>query len=175
MTLVVFYAMSAVIGPFVGQNLGAGKPRRIREAIKRCAVFCTVSGLGIAILLALCAVVLIRLFTDDPRVLDVGVAYLWIVPLSYGPAGIVMVVNAAFNGMGLPYPAVVISMLRVIVLYLPLAYAGGRLAGIGGIFAAACIANVLAGIFAYVWFARVTKKAALAGKPGYDGRRPAPS
>jgi len=173
-TLVIFYAMSAIIGPFVGQNLGAGKPHRIREAIKRCAVFCTVSGLGIAILLALFAVMLIGLFTDNPRVLNVGVAYLWIVPLSYGPAGIVMVVNATFNGLGRPYPAVAISILRVIVLYLPLAYAGGKLAGIGGIFAAACIANVLAGIIAYLWLARVTKKAALADKPGYDGGRPAP-
>jgi Na+-driven multidrug efflux pump len=136
-------------------------------------VFCTVSGLGIAILLALCAVVLIGLFSDDPRVLKVGVAYLWIVPLSYGPAGIVMVVNAAFNGLGRPYPAVAISILRVIVLYLPLAYVGGKLAGIGGIFAAACIANVLAGITAYLWFAGVTKKAASTGKPGYDGGRPA--
>jgi putative MATE family efflux protein len=173
-TLVVFYAMSAVIGPFVGQNLGAGKPHRIREAIKRCAVFCIVSGLGIAIVLALSAVMLIRLFADDPQVLNVGVAYLWIVPLSYGPAGIVMVVNAAFNGLGRPYPAVVISIVRVIVLYLPLAYAGGKLAGIGGIFAAACIANLLAGITAYLWFARVTKKAAMAATPGYDDGRPAP-
>ncbi|MDX1579397.1 MAG: condensation domain-containing protein, partial [Gemmatimonadota bacterium] len=45
-------------------------------------------------------------------VLEVGAAYLWIVPISYGAAGIVMVSNAAFNGLGRPLPAVAVSTLR---------------------------------------------------------------
>jgi len=159
LSLVVFYAMSAVIGPFVGQNLGAGKPERIREAMRRCAAFCVLFGVSLAVALAIAATFLIGLFTPDPEVLSVGAVYLWMVPVSYGAAGIVMVVNAAFNGLGRPFPAVVVSILRMVVIYLPLAYAGSLIAGVHGIFVATGIANLLAGLVAYLWIRRVTEHA----------------
>lgn len=155
LTLVVFFAMSAVIGPFVGQNLGAGKCERVLAAMKQSALFCTGLGLLIALALWLAAAPLIRLFNDHPEVVAVGSAYLRIVPISYGAAGVIMIANAAFNGLGRPLPAVVISLTRMAFLYLPLAWIGGRLFGIEGIFAAACTANLLVGAGAYLWNRRV--------------------
>ena len=43
------------------------------------------------------------------------------------------------------------TVTRMFVLYIPLAYVGGRLYGVNGIFAAACISNFIVGIGAYVW------------------------
>lgn len=172
LSLVVFYAMSSVIGPFVGQNLGAGKHERIVEANRRCAGFCLVFGLTVAVLLALSGGWLMRLFSESQPVVSVGTAYLWIVPVSYGAAGIVMTVNAAFNGLGKPFPAVAVSTLRMVVLYLPLAWAGAALMGVNGIFAAAAVANVLAGVIAYSWLKRTAVNvtpddgSAAAAKPG---------
>ncbi len=157
LSLVVFFAMSAVIGPFVGQNLGAGKTDRIAEANRRCALFCLLFGLSVAALLAISAKPLMALFSDDARVLEVGSAYLWIVPISYGAAGIVMVVNAAFNGLGRPLPAVAVSTLRMVVLYLPLAWLGAKFFDVHGIFAAAAIANILGGSAAYAWLRRTAR------------------
>jgi Na+-driven multidrug efflux pump len=65
-----------------------------------------------------------------------------------------MVVNAAFNGLGNPLPGVVISVTRILVLYVPLAMLGVRLYGIVGIFAAYAVANVLSGLLGYVWARR---------------------
>ncbi|MDX1432764.1 MAG: MATE family efflux transporter [Gammaproteobacteria bacterium] len=152
LTLVVFFAMSAVIGPFVGQNLGARKHQRIGEALRLCALFCLAFGALLAVALALLAEPLSRLFSDDPEVVRVTTLYLRIVPISYGAAGIIMVVNAAFNGVGKPLPAVAISVARTLVLYVPLAWAASRVLGVPGIFAAACLSDVLSGIIAYAWF-----------------------
>ena len=157
LSLVVFFAMSAVIGPFVGQNLGAGKTDRIAEANRRCALFCLLFGLSVAAVLAISAKPLMALFSDDARVLEVGSAYLWIVPVSYGAAGIVMVVNAAFNGLGRPFPAVAVSTLRMVVLYLPLAWLGAKFFEVHGIFAAAALANILAASVAYLWLRRTAR------------------
>ncbi len=150
-SLVVFYAMSAVIGPFVGQNLGAGKPERIAEAMRLSALFCLGLGAILAVALGIGAESLTRAFNADPRVVAVSATYLHIVPLSYGTAGIVMVVNAAFNGLGRPLPAVAISVTRTLLLYIPLAYAGAAWFGLHGVFAASATANVLVGIGAYWW------------------------
>ncbi|NNC65902.1 MAG: hypothetical protein HKN84_14050 [Gammaproteobacteria bacterium] len=77
--------------------------------------------------------------------------YLWIVPLSYGAAGIVMLVNAAFNGLGQPLPATTISVTRMVIVYVPLAFAGRALFGIPGIFGAYAASNLLVGAGAAYW------------------------
>lgn len=154
LALVVFYALSAIIGPFVGQNLGAGKHERILEAMRVSAGLCLGLGVALALVLALGAKPVTRLFSDDPEVLRIGVAFLLIVPISYGAEGIVMVMNAAFNGMGRPFPAVVVSSLRVLILYLPAAFLGAHFFGVKGIFVAAAGCNLITGGIAYWWFRR---------------------
>ena len=74
-----------------------------------------------------------------------AVHYLRIVTLSYGAYGIVMCMNAAFNGMGKPLPGVFISVCRVIVVFLPLAILGKELFGLPGLFAATLLSNLLMG------------------------------
>lgn len=151
MMLVVFYALSAVIGPFVGQNMSSGKADRIFEALRLCTLFCLGAGLVIAVVLAALSGVLPALFSDNPAVTDVTQLFLWIAPVSYGAYGMVMVMNASFNGMGKPIPAVYVSLARMIVIYVPLAFLLDAYLGVAGIFIAYAVANVLTGIMSYAW------------------------
>ena len=112
------------------------------------------SGLVIAAFLASMSGILPGLFSDSESVQSVTSTFLWLVPISYGTYGMVMVMNASFNGLGHPMPGVVISVCRIVVLYVPLALLGMRMFGIAGIFAAYAIANVISGIGAYVWARR---------------------
>jgi len=154
LVLVIFYALSSVIGPFVGQNLSAGKEGRILQSLRLCALFCLASGLMIALLLALAAGFVPTLFSQNPEVTSVTRLFLWIAPISYGAYGVVMIMNAAFNGMGKPMPAVYISVTRMMILYLPLAFVGRHWFGIAGIFAAYAVANLLSGLLSYFWARR---------------------
>jgi Na+-driven multidrug efflux pump len=95
-----------------------------------------------------------QLFSDNPAVTDVTRLFMWIAPISYGAYGIVMVVNAAFNGLGNPMPGVVISVTRILALYVPLAFIGKELFGIPGIFGAYAAANILSGLLGYFWAKR---------------------
>ncbi|MCP4299626.1 MAG: MATE family efflux transporter [Gammaproteobacteria bacterium] len=151
LVLVIYYALSSVIGPFVGQNLSAGKEGRIQHSLRLCAGFCISSGLVIALVLALLSGFLPSLFSSSEEVIGVTRMFLWIAPISYGAYGIVMVVNAAFNGLGNPMPGVVISVTRILVLYVPLAILGMRLYGIAGIFFAYAAANIISGTIGYYW------------------------
>jgi putative MATE family efflux protein len=151
LTLVLFYALSAVIGPFVGQNIAAGRADRIFEALRLCTFFCVGTGLAIAVLLAISGEWLPTLFSDNPQVTEVSTLFLMIAPISYGAYGMVMIMNATFNGMGKPMPAVHISVSRMAVVYVPLAFVAERYLGIAGIFAAYAFANIVSGLVAYVW------------------------
>jgi len=143
-----------MIAPLVGQNLGAGQAGRAQEAIAISIRFCLVFGIALAVALALAAPAIAGWFSDRPAVRETTVSFLRITSWSYGAVGIVMIINAAFNGAGRPLAATGVSLIRIVVLYLPLAFVGGRMAGIIGIFAGLTIADLGGGAAAWLWWRR---------------------
>lgn len=149
--LIVFYALSGVVGPFCGQNLGAGQKDRLFQVQKVITFFCLMFGLLLAVLLWLFGQPVVELFSDTVEVQQVAIAYLAIVPISYGAYGLVMAINASFNGLGMPLPGVMISFFRVFGFYIPLVWLLMNSVGIKGLFIATAIANLLAAVIAYLW------------------------
>ena len=121
------------------------------EALRLCMIFCVGAGLVGAAVLALSAGFLPTLFSESDGVIRVTRLFLWIAPLGYGGYGLVMVINASFNGLGKPMPGVVVSLLRTIILYVPMALVAEHYYGMVGIFAAYAAANVFTGFVAYAW------------------------
>ena len=158
MMLVVYYALSAIIGPFVGQNLAARKEDRILRSLWLCSAFCVASGVAIALFLAALSGVLPGFFSDDPRAIEVTKVFLWVVPVSYGFYGMVMVMNAAFNGLGKPMPGVMVSVMRILVMYLPIALVLMQYFNVVGIFVAYAVANILTGIVSYLWARSIVRR-----------------
>ena len=158
LVLVFFYAMSSIIGPFVGQNLAAGREDRIHRALKLCTFACLGIGLASAVLLLGLSWVLPGLFSESAEVQQVTRLFLWIVPISYGTYGMVMVMNATFNGVGYPLPGVWVSTGRVLLLYVPIAALLGSFFGLLGIFVAYSIANIISGFGSYIWATRIVRQ-----------------
>lgn len=154
LALIVFYALSSIVGPFFGQNFGAKRFERLDEALSLLVRFCITWGLMMALVLFLFGETIAGWFSDTEEVISVASFYLLIVPISYGAYGIVMSVNAAFNGLGMPMPGLVISTCRVLIVYLPLALLGRYLWGINGLFIATSLANLILGVWGYWWLRR---------------------
>ncbi|MEE8340249.1 MAG: MATE family efflux transporter [Xanthomonadales bacterium] len=149
--LIPFYALSAVSSPFFGQNIGSGLFDRLLEARRVATRFCVGFGLVLAVVLIVIARSLIGLFTESEVIEQIALQYLWIVSLSWGAYGLVMMVNASFNGMGKPFPGVVISVCRVIVVFLPLAFFGRWMFGLPGLFGASLVSNLVMGLASFIW------------------------
>jgi len=155
--LIAFYALSGVVGPFFGQNHSAGKHDRLAEAQRILLLFCFGFGVVLAIFLFLFGGLIAGMFTDHPEVAAVAVRYLSIVPFSYGAYGLVMSCNAAFNGLGTPWPAMLLSLSRVLIIFLPLALLLQYLLGLDGLFLASAISNIIVGLWAWRWLNRQLK------------------
>jgi Na+-driven multidrug efflux pump len=149
--LIAVVALSSSIAPFVGQNWGAKKYARVAKALQLSVLFSLFWGLMVAGILAVSAPTLIAFFNPNPDIVAIASQYLWIVPISYAGAGIILVASSVFNALGKPIPSVIMTVARMFVLYIPLAYFGGKLYGVNGIFGAACISNLIVGIGAYLW------------------------
>ena len=65
--------------------------------------------------------------------------------------GMMQVANSSFNARGLPRPALILSLLRGIIIGIPLTVVGDALWGYTGIFLAAAATSVILGIFGWLW------------------------
>ena len=91
------------------------------------------------------------MFEDNPLVVGYASLYLAIVPLSYGTWGVLMMASATFNSLCKPISSTIMSVVRMFVIYVPLAYVGRLYFDVAGIFAAACISNLVMGILGFTW------------------------
>jgi putative MATE family efflux protein len=154
-SLMIVYAMSATLPMFIGQNLGAGKPARIVAALKLSFKFVVIFQLAIYALLAVFSTSIASVFSADVSVRETIVLFLLIVPISYGLSGVVVLINVSMNVLGRPKIALYINILRLTVLYFPLAYFGSQAYGIKGLFIGVAIANCLTFCLALMLLKRV--------------------
>ena len=154
LALIACLALSACIGPFVGQNFGARRYDRMRDAMRISIAFCLFYGAGMAILLALFRSQIAQWFGADETTIPVVMLYFIIVPISYGANGIIMIVGAAYNALTQPRVNMLLYISKTFLLTIPLAWLGGQYFGLQGIFGAVAAGNLLVGFAAYWWFQR---------------------
>lgn len=151
----VILALSMTLPPVISQNFGAGQFDRVREAYQLCCRFVLIWQIALYGVLALLAYPIAAVFTDNPQVAMYLRWFIWIMPLAYGLQGIIILTNSSFNALHLPAKAVVLSLFRLFICYVPLAWLGGVLLGVVGVFIGCIIANLLTAATAYFWYQRV--------------------
>ncbi len=151
---IVLMALATVLGPFVGQNIGAGNLTRVRTGIRHAQVFSLIWGLGGAIILFFLAHPLGRIFSGEPTVVNYTADYLRIVPWGYGLLGVFALSNAALNVLRRPWSAALLAVFQMFILAVPAAWLGSKWFGLNGIFTALCLSALVAGITGAGWLHR---------------------
>jgi len=144
-------SLSSSVGPFIGQNWGARQVDRVRKALRLSYQFSLFWGLICFLLLAPFGSWILSQFNENTTVIESGALYLWIVPISYGFMGIGSMAGACFVALGKPLPNLIMSILRMAVVYIPMAMLGNYLMGFPGIFVATALANFIMGGVAWIW------------------------
>ncbi|MFQ6137179.1 MAG: MATE family efflux transporter, partial [Candidatus Hydrothermarchaeales archaeon] len=87
------------------------------------------------------------------EVISMGASYLLMVALTYAFIGISIIVGGAFQGSGDAIPGLVITSIRLWIIAVPGAYLLSKISGygVGGIWLAIAISNVVAGFISVLW------------------------
>lgn len=144
--LTVIMALATVLGPFIGQNLGADRCDRVRRGLFLASRFSIFWGLVMTTLFAVCARWAGSLFSDDPAVQRFIALYMRIIPVSYGLQGVIMLMNSALNVMKKPIHASLMMLIHMFAFYIPFAYLGSEWMGVPGIFGAGSLVRILTGL-----------------------------
>ncbi|MYM62293.1 MATE family efflux transporter [Pseudomaricurvus sp. HS19] len=158
--MIVFYALAGIVGPFFGHNMAEQYRHRQMEAMRLILRFSFAYSAISAVLLWLGGEFIGSWFTDSPEIIAIIASFLLLVPFSFGLSGVMIASTSAFNGLGRPLPAVMLSVIRVVLFYVPCVLIGRELAGLNGIFLGTATANVLAGIVSYLWIRQALRRQA---------------
>ena len=107
---------------FVGQNVGAQRMDRVREGVR----VGIKAGLAISVALVACILLfgegLMRMFTDTPEVVALGVHMLRILALGYIAMAVTQSLSGVMRGAGDTLTPMWISLITTVVIRVPLAY-----------------------------------------------------
>lgn len=149
--LIPFVALSAGLGPFIGQNFGAKKPDRLKKAVDLCNRFTLLWGGLVALLLWQTGEYITAQINSQPQVIAHAALFMVVVPISYGMVGIIFTASSTCNALGRPLVSALLALVRTFLLTAPLAWLANSIWGLSGIFAAISMANVIVGVVAYFW------------------------
>ena len=140
----------------IGQNFGAGKMDRVKQAYLAAVnnAFFLMGGMGLIFYFFPAAI--LRIFGPDPEVSAYATQYLRTIPLFYGFLGIGFISASAFQGLGEGYPGLLINLIRIGVIGIPMAYIMTHFYGFGanGVWWAIALSDATFGIVGCLWFTR---------------------
>lgn len=156
---IVVLALSMSLPPFISQNVGAKRYDRVRDSYGIAIKFVLVWQAMIFLLMLFFAPYIAQAFADEPSVAALISIFLSLVPLGYGMQGIVILTNSSFNAMHKPMAALLLSIIRLFVFFVPISYVASLFFGLNGLFAGTVVANFMMASVSYLWFKRALENA----------------
>ncbi|WP_176493429.1 MATE family efflux transporter [Cobetia sp. 5-25-4-2] len=160
LALILVLALSMTLSPFISQNDGAGQHRRVWRAIHGILGFILVWQLAVWLGLGLGGEWIAARFAESPEVAQLVVTYLWLIPAALGAQGVIILANSSLNALHEPRRAMTLSLVRLFALLVPLAWLGGTLHGVVGIFAGVATSYLLMGGISYLTLRSVLRRRA---------------
>ena len=136
--------------PLIGYNYGAGESKRVKE-IFRSALFLIVIVMVIGTILCMAVPqALIGLFTGNPETIRLGREALRLISIGFIVSSVSVTVSGALEGLGKGKESLVISLLRYIVVILPLAFILSRLFQAASVWHAFWITEFVSAVISWI-------------------------
>ena len=112
-------AVAFAASPVAGQNVGAGKPERVRETFRMAVLI----GSGVMLLATIVSQTqsdrMLALFSKEPAVIAVGAAFLHIVAYNFIAQGVIFTCSGMFQAIGNTIPSLISGVTRLVTFALP--------------------------------------------------------
>ena len=140
------------LSTFVGQNLGANKPERVRKGFLSTLGMTALISVIVSLLAIFFGREMMSLFNRDPEVIRIGTSYLIIVSSFYIIFSSMFVTNAILRGAGDTLIPMFITLFALWVLRIPISYVLSRMMGETGIWWGIPIAWVFGLTASYTYY-----------------------
>lgn len=139
-------SMGMAASTLTGQNLGAGKPERVKDIFKWGVIMTSSATIIISLIVVFLSKPIITMFGlgNDARVMDIGTSYMHIVGSCYVFFAIMFISNGIINGAGHTIITMFFSVVSLWVIRVPFSWLLSKTSlGITGIWVAAALSFVV--------------------------------
>lgn len=112
-------AVAFSVAPIAGQNFGARRADRVREAFRTALLLETALMVVVTVVVKIAPSVFLAPFTTDAKVIEVGTEFLRITSWNFIGSGIIFTCSGMFQAMGNTWPALMSSASRLIIFGAP--------------------------------------------------------
>lgn len=154
--LPVFGLNNSVIS-IVSYNYGAGKIKRLLKTVKVANIYAFSIMLAGFVLCQILPVQILKIFDASDNMLAIGVPALRIISFSFLIAPFSIVSSGTFQALGKGTFSLIISLIRQLIVILPLSYLLSRIMGMKGVWVAFPIAEIVAGILTIIYLRKLYK------------------
>lgn len=144
--------ISMALSAFVGQNLGAGKPERVKHGHRAALLMATSISLATTLVMVTMGKPLIALFNNDPNVIHIGARYLLIVGSFYAVFSFMFQTNGILRGAGDVFIPMLVTILAQWAVRIPVASLLSRQMGTDGIWWGIPIGWIVGAALGYIYF-----------------------
>ncbi|MDR1262438.1 MAG: MATE family efflux transporter, partial [Oscillospiraceae bacterium] len=127
--LSLLFGLTMGYQPFAGYNFGAKKFSRLREGLKVTTLLSTALACVFAVLFYTRGEAIIRMFIQDPETVRAGTKLLRALVIAMPLVGLQLTLGTTFQALGQSVNAMIITLGRQCLLYLPLLYTLPRFFG----------------------------------------------
>jgi putative MATE family efflux protein len=113
-------AIAFAAAPVAGQNFGARQPERVRETFRAAVKLCTALMFVLMLMCQWRPDAMIRLFSSEPQVVDIGSQFLHIISWNFVLSGIIFTCSSMFQALGNTLPSLYSSATRLVTYSVPL-------------------------------------------------------
>lgn len=154
--LPVFGLNNSVIS-IVSYNYGSGKIKRLLKTVKVANIYAFSIMLAGFVLCQILPVQILKIFDASDNMLAIGVPTLRIISFSFLIAPFSIVSSGTFQALGKGTFSLIISLIRQLIVILPLSYLLSRVMGMKGVWVAFPIAEIVAGILTIIYLRKLYK------------------
>ena len=144
--------------PICGYNYGAGEYKRVKDIFKAGLELISVVMLAGPVLCFLIPDQLIGIFTSNEETIALGKEALLIICRGFVISGVSVTISGVLEGLGKGVESLAISLVRYLVVILPLAFLFSRFQGASGVWQAFWVTEIVAALLAMVLFKRIMGK-----------------
>ncbi|HIE26405.1 TPA: MATE family efflux transporter, partial [Candidatus Poribacteria bacterium] len=148
------FGVANAVAPLVGQNLGADKPKRAERSVWVGVAFGAGIMAFIGIIYIVFANLIMRAFSQNPEVINIGVVYVRIQAITYGFIGLSIILGRGFSGAGDTLPPMVFTGISLLGFAIPTVIVMANWLGIIGIWIGIAASNVVQATMMACWFLR---------------------
>lgn len=154
----VFIGVSIGIQALIGYNYGAKNYERMRQAIMYSVIITLSTSALMVILFALFPRELIMIFIKDPQLIDIGTQILRAYTFAIPVAAIGMIMMGSLQAMGKALPALIVSVSRQGIVYIPAILILNKYFGFNGLIFGMPIADFITTAMSVTMLAYIVRK-----------------